>query len=175
MYIPSYNHPTPPQESRTVEEIILPYPNLSTFLFDHHFWTSGTTKSRRHRDSTHELLTQEDFNAIDLRGVNLNLIEEELRGRPSCGQWEQTRGWQTTQLVIGIPKGMKKTVAVQWDKAAQDARLHRGAPELPPSKSTSIPGAQITIPGFSHQSLCEVIQDTFSQDPAARTFHYHPY
>lgn len=56
-YIPLYCHPVPPQESKTIEEIIFPYPNLSSFLFDHHFWTSGPTKSQRDRDSTQELLT----------------------------------------------------------------------------------------------------------------------
>ena len=174
-YIPSYRHPAPPQEHRTINEIISPYPNLSSFLFDHHFWTSSTTKSRHNRDSTQELLTREDFKAGDLDGVNFNAIEEELRGRSSRGQWEQTRGWRKSDLVIGFPKGIKRTAAVRRDEAAQDARRRHGVPEPPPSKTTSIPGAQITIPGFSHRSLCEVIRETFSQDPAARAFHYHPY
>ena len=174
-YIPSYHPPTPPREERTIEDIIAPYPNLSSFLFDYHFWTSSPTKSRHDRDSTQELLTREDFDTRDLKGVNLNNIEQELRGRSSRGQWEQTRGWRTTKLVIGIPKGVKNTTAVQREQAARDARRRRGAPEPPPSKSTPIPGAQITIPGFWHRSICEVIRETFSQDPAARNFHYHPY
>ena len=173
--IPSYVHPSPRQEPRTIEEIISPYPNLSTFLFDHHFWTSGPTKSRRDRDSTQEMLGREDFDASDLQGVNLNAIEEDLRGRSSRGQWEQTRGWRTSNLVIGIPKGVKKTVAVRRDEAAHDARRRQGAPEPPPSKTTSIPGAQISVPGFCHRSICEVIRETLSQDSAARAFHYHPY
>jgi hypothetical protein len=174
-YIPSYNHPSPPQEPRTIEEIISPYPNLSSFLFDHHFWTSSPTKSRRDRDSTQELLAREDFVTDDLEGVNLNAIEEELRGRSSRGQWEQTRGWRTSNLVIGIPKGIKRTAAVRRDNAARDARQRQGAPEPPPSTATPIPGAHISIPGFWHRSICEVIRETFSQDPAARAFHYHPY
>ena len=91
-WIPSYKHPETPQELRKIEEIIYPYPNLSSFIFDHHFWTSGPTKSWRDQESTQELLTWEDFKASDLEGVNLNAVEEELRGRPSCGQWGQTRG-----------------------------------------------------------------------------------
>ena len=174
-YIPSYRHPALPQEERTIEEIISPYPNLSSFLFDHHFWTSSPTKSRRDRDSTQELLTRGDFTASDLDGVNLNRIEEELRGRSSRSQWEQTRGWRKTDLVIGVPKGIKRTAAVRRDEAAQNARQRRGVPEPPLSKATPIPGVQITIPGFCHRSICEVIRETFSQDPAARTFHYHPY
>ena len=174
-HIPSYKHPATPQEARTIEEILSPYPNLSTFLFDHHFWTSGPTKSRCNRDSTQELLAQDDFEASDLEGVNLNAIEEELRGRSSRGQWEQTRGWRMSNLIIGVPKGIKRMAAVQRDEAARDLRRHQGAPEPLPSKVAPIPGAQITIPGFRHQSICEVIRETFSQDPAACVFHYHPY
>jgi len=175
MYIPSYNHPTQPQESRTVGEIISPYPTLSSFLFDHHFWTSSPVKSRNDRDSLQELVVREDFEGSDLRGVNLNKVEEELRGRSSRGQWKQTRGWRASDLVIGIPKGIKRTAAVRRDEAAQDARRRQGAPEPPPSKTTPVPGAQIKIPGFRHRSICEVIHETLSKDPAARTFHYHPY
>ena len=174
-YIPSYQHPATPRESRTINDIISPYPNLSSFLFDHHFWTSGPTKSWRDRDSTQELISREDFEATDLEGVNLNAIEEELRGCPSRGQWEQTRGWRTSNLVIGIPKGIKRTAAVRRDEAARDARQCRGAPEPPPLKATPVPSAQISVPGFWHRSICEVIWETFSQDPVARLFHYHPY
>ena len=34
-YIPDYSHPEPPKATCTVEEIIHPYPNLSSFLLDH--------------------------------------------------------------------------------------------------------------------------------------------
>jgi len=139
-YVPSYNHPTPPQEPKPIDEIISPYPNLSSFLFDYHFWTSGPTKSRHDRDATQELLTRDDFVADDLKGVNLGTIEEELRGRPSCGQWEQTWGWRKSNLVIGIPKGIKKTAAVQRDEAARNARQCQGAPGPPPSKVTPFLG-----------------------------------
>lgn len=45
-WIPSYQHPTTPREPIMIEEIVSPYPNLSSFLFDHQFWTSGPTKSQ---------------------------------------------------------------------------------------------------------------------------------
>ena len=35
------SHPTPHREPKTIEEIIGPYQNLTSFLFDHHFWTFG--------------------------------------------------------------------------------------------------------------------------------------
>ena len=63
-----------------IEEIVSPYPNLSSFLFDHQFWTSGPTKSWHDQDSTQELLVRDDFKMSDLEGVNFNTIEEEMRG-----------------------------------------------------------------------------------------------
>ena len=68
------------------------------------------------------MLTREDFVAGDLKGVNFSKIEEELRGRPSRGQWEQTRGWRTTDVVIGVPDGVKRTAAVRREEAALEAR-----------------------------------------------------
>jgi len=174
-FIPSYTHPTPNREPKTIDEIIDPYPNLTSFLFDHHFWTSGPTKSRRDRDSTQELLTRKDFNPSDLAGVNFNAIEQELRGYSSTNQWEQTRGWRKSDLVIGFPLGVKKTADVRRAEAARAARLRHGAPGPPPSTKAPVDGYPLSIPGFHHRSICEVIRETFSQDPAARTFHYHPF
>ena len=37
--------PTPPKRRR-LRDILKPYPNLSSFLFDHQFWTSSGSKSR---------------------------------------------------------------------------------------------------------------------------------
>ena len=173
-FIPSYTHPTPNREPKTIEEIIDPYPNLTSFLFDYHFWTSGPTKSRRDRDSTQELLTREDFDSSDLEGVNFDAIEQELRGYSSTGQWEQTRGWRKSDLVIGFPLGAKRTADVRRAEAARAARL-RGAPGPPPSTTAPIDGYPLSIPGFYHRSICEVIRETFSQDLAARSFHYHPF
>lgn len=129
-FIPSYIHPTPSQEPKTIEEIIDPYPNLTSFLFDHHFWTSGPTKSRHDRDATQELLTREDFKPSDLKGVNFNALEQEVRGYSSTGQWEQTRGWRKSDLAIGFPLGVKKTAEVHRAEAARAARL-RCAPGPP--------------------------------------------
>jgi hypothetical protein len=174
-FIPSYDHPAPSQEPKTVGEIISPYPNLSSFLFDHNFWTSSPTKSRRDRDATRDLLTREDFNASDLKGVNFSAIEEALRGRSSTGQWEQMRGWRTSDLVIGFPLGVTRTADVRRADAARAGRLRRGIPEPLPSTVAPVSGYPLSISGFHHRPICEVIRETFSQDPAARSFHYHPF
>ena len=173
-YIPGYSHPKPHKEPCTVEEIVSPYPNLSSFLLDHHFWTTGTSKSRNDRDAIQVLMTRSDFEAKDVKDTNFRQIEEELRGRSSRNNWEQERGWRKSKLHIGIPTGEKQTAAVRRERAAHQARV-RNAPLPPPSAKANLDGFPISVGDFHHRSICEVIRETFSQDPAARTFHYHPY
>ena len=77
-------------------------------------------------------------------------------------------------MAIGIPLGVKKTTSVRKEDAAHEARL-RNAPCPPPSAEADLEGHPISIKGFHHRPICEVIRETFSQDPAARAFHYHPF
>ena len=173
-YVPGYSHPKLRKETRTIKEIVFPYPNLSSFLFDYHFWTSSPRKSRNDRDTLQVLITHPDFKTDEVTGVDLRQIEEELRGRSSRNGWEQEQGWRKSEIYIGIPTGNKQTAAVRRENAAHQARL-QNAPRPPPSTKAHLDGFPVLIGNFHHHSICEVIRETFSQDPAARTFHYHPY
>ena len=51
----------------------------------------------------------------------------------------------------------------------------RNAPHAPLSTEADLEGYPIAINNFHHRPICEVIRETFSQDPTAHTFHYHPY
>lgn len=174
-FIPGYSHPVPHPRSRTIEEIVSPYPNLSSFLMDYHWWTTGTSKSRNDRDALQALITRPDFKPSDLVGTQYRLIKEELRGRSSRNSWEQQRGWRKSKVHIGLLSGQKRTAPVRREEAAHQARL-RNAPCPPPSSTrTSLDGFPLFVGEFHHRSICGVIRETFSRDPAARTFHYHPY
>jgi hypothetical protein len=173
-FIPGYSHPEPHKEPRTIEAVVAPYPNLSSFLFDHHFWTTSTSKSRNDRDALQALITRSDFKPEDIEGINLRQIEEELRGRSTRNSWEQERGWRTSEIYVGIPTGQKQTAAARRENAAHQARA-QNAPCPPPSAKADLDGFPILVGDFHHRSICEVIRETFSLDPAARTFHYHPY
>ena len=173
-YILGYSHPKSHKETRSIEEIVSPYPNLSSFLLDHHFWTTSTRKSRNDRDALQALITLPDFKPDDIVDTDFRKIEEELRGRSSRNSWEQERGWRISDIHIGIPTGQKQTAAVRRGNTAHQARL-RNAPHPPPSAKAHLDGFPILVGKFHHRSICEVIRETFSQDPAARTFHYHPY
>ena len=173
-YIPGYSHPKPHKEPRGIEQIISPYPNLSSFLLDHYFWTTNMTKSRNDRDALQALITHKDFKPDDVGDVRFRQIEEELRGRSSRNSWEQQRGWRTSEIHIGIPTGEKQTAPIRRENAAHQARL-RNAPCPPPSKQAGLDGFPVSVGNFHHRSICEVIRETFSLDPATRSFHYHPY
>lgn len=173
-YIPGYSHPEPCEELQTNEEIIAPYPNMSSFLFDHHFWTGSTSKSRNDWDALQALITSPSFHADDLRGVNLHSIEEDLRGCSSRNNWEQQRGWRKSPLYIRISTGKKQTAQTRRADAAHQARV-RNAPCPPPSTKANLDGFPLDVGNLDHRSICEVIHETFSSDLAARSFHYHPY
>ena len=173
-YVPGYSHPTPYKEPRTIQDIVSPYPNLSSFLFDYHFWTTSTSKSRNDRDALRDLITHLNFEPEDIEDTNFRQIEEELRGRSSRNRWEQQRGWRTSEIHIRIPTGKKQTVPVRRANAAHQARM-QNAPCPPPSAHADLEGFPLSAGQFHYRSISEVIRETFSSDPATRSFHYHPY
>lgn len=152
---------------RRLKDILKPYPNLSSFLFDHQFWTSSGSKSRNDRNALRDVIVRDDFYPLDLRGVNFESIEKDLRQTGGSG-------WRETLLTIRIPKGVKLTKAVKRAAATERSRLQRGEPSTP-TLERPVPGAPITIRDFQHRRICNIIRETFASDPAAHSFHYHPY
>ena len=159
--------PPAPPKRRRLRDIIHPYPNLSSFLFDHQFWTSSGSKSRNDRNALRDVIVREDFDPSDLKGVNFEAIEKKLRQTGGSG-------WRETPLTIRVPKGIKLTKAAKQAAAAEQSRLQRGEASTA-TLERSIPGAPITIHDFQHRKICDIVRETFASDPAARSFHYHPY
>ena len=139
LYIPGYSHPEPHKEAQTIDQIIAPYPNLSSFLFDHHFWTVGTYKSRNDRDAMQALIAHPKFKPDDIKDTDFRQIKEELHGCSSQDWWEQEQGWKKTEIHIGIPIAQKQTAAVWRENAAHQTRL-RNAPCPPPSAKANLDG-----------------------------------
>jgi hypothetical protein len=157
---------TPPKR-RGLRDILKPYPNLSSFLFDHQFWTSSGSKSRNDRNTLRDVIVREDFDASDLKGVSFEAIEKQLRQAGGSG-------WRETLLTIRVPKGIKLTKAARRKAATDQSRLRSGEPSMA-TLERPVPGAPVTIPDFQHRKFCDIIRETFSSDPAAHLFHYHPY
>ena len=158
--------PMPPKRRR-LKDILKPYPNLSSFLFDHQFWTSSGSKSRSDRNTLRDVIVRDDFNPSDLKGVNFEAIEKDLRQTGGSG-------WRETPLMIRVPKGVKLTKAAKRAAATEQSQLRGGEPSTVPLERP-VPGAPITIRDFQHRRFCDIIRETFASDPAAHSFHYHPY
>ena len=157
---------TPPKRRR-LKDILKPYPNLSSFLFDHQFWTSSGSKSCNDRNALRDIIFRKDFDSSDLKGVNFDAIEKDLRQTGGSG-------WRETPLTIRVPKGIKLTKATKRAAATEKSRLQRGEPSTT-TLERPVPGAPITIRDFQHRRICDIIRETFASDPAAHSFHYHPY
>ena len=95
------------------------------------------------------------------------VIEKKLRetGGSDCNE---------TPLTICVPKGIKLMKAAKTAAATEQSQLRRGEP-LTVTLEWPVPGAPITIPDFQHRKICNIIHKTFASDPAAHSFHYHPY
>ena len=108
--------PTPapvPPKRRRLKDILKPYPNLSSFLFDHQFWTSSGSKSRNDRNALRDVIVREDFDPSDLKGVNFEGIEKDLRQTGGSG-------WRETLLTIRVLKGIKLTKRSKRAAAAEN-------------------------------------------------------
>jgi len=151
----------------TLRIILKPYPNLSSFLFDHQFWTSSGSKSRKDRDALRDVIIREDFEPSDLKGVNFDAIEKDLRQTGGSG-------WRETLLTIRVPKGIKLTKAKKRADAAEQSQLRRGEPSTV-MLERPVPSAPITVSGFQHRKICDIIREMFSSDPAANNFHCHDF
>lgn len=175
------DHSTPTQatnaakKKRTLADISSPYPNVSSFLFDHRFWTSGGKKSCQARDEAQALHGRPDYVPKDMHSANLGKIEETLRGRAKSMPWENEHGWRKTLITIGIPVGEKSTTATRQSDAIHSSRItqHEAFENTPAEHA--IPGEHFAIPGFHHRSICDIIKETFAIDPAAHDFHYNPF
>ena len=128
---------------------------------------SSGSKSCNDHNSLQDVITHEDFDPSDLKGVNFEAIEKDLR---------QTRGsgWHKTLLTIHVPKGIKLTKAAKHAAATKQSQLHHGEPSTV-TVEWSVPSAPITVHNFQHQRICDIICEMFSSDTAAHSFHYHPY
>ena len=165
------SHPPTPD---IIPKIIHPYPNLSSFLFDHNFWTSPGKKSRADRDRTAKLLNHPSFHQEDILGVNFRAIEQKLKGYTRKAPWEQEKGWRSKPITISIPRGVKQTKAVKATDTRTQARVARHGDTISRDENT-VPGSNVVAGDLHYRPICEVIREVFSTDPSSKRFHYHPY
>ncbi|KAH8093841.1 hypothetical protein BXZ70DRAFT_897117 [Cristinia sonorae] len=157
-YAPAVNG-LPPR--RPIEEIIAPYPNLSSFLLARHHWLGGETKTLANRDSLLALLTSEVYRNEDIKGVDFEKLEKQLFEQAEDAVWGAVRdGWTQSSVPIGLPSNEKSTAASRRAASAAQQRQNR------------IP---LSVPGFWHKNLCHEIRRVLSTDPAVARFVWDPH
>jgi hypothetical protein len=132
---------------KTLNEIISPYPNMSSFRFANWFWNGSHKKSKIERGNLLNTLLAPDFDVEELRGVNFDKIDTELANHPE-GTEESDNGWSTSTLTIKVPVATKTRKASKQKKANMDH-----AAQVYDEVETEVEttgGKKFAIPGFRH-------------------------
>ncbi|QRV90230.1 hypothetical protein RhiJN_18248 [Ceratobasidium sp. AG-Ba] len=142
---------TPPANTRSIQDIIAPCPNISAFYIQRYHWLGGLHKSLDQRDSLcNGVILQPDFNPSDLIGVRFRALDDQLE--EAAKTWDPTcppsEGWQNVVLNLQIPPV--------------------------PKKASSSEPIFYQVPGFRRRGLLEQMRRHFARnDP--NTFHYEPF
>jgi len=112
--------PIPPKKQREVPDIIYPYPNISSFLFNFTWRRMCGMMSSANRALVMAVLLNLHFKATDLKGVNFPQIEKQLKDDIQS-PWGGN-GWRRSNVVIEVPTGSKPTAASRCTEANARAR-----------------------------------------------------
>ncbi|KAI0257972.1 hypothetical protein BC834DRAFT_976013 [Gloeopeniophorella convolvens] len=155
-YTPTADTATARKSHCSIKDIIAPYPNLSSWLFGHHYWLN--------------------FIPSDIARVNFKNINAKLSSAEGTMPWDIDRdGWKESSISINMPLTEKST---QSSRRAQvnDVRrfaCHEFHKSIPPSQPRE--GVPFIVPSFWHRSLCAEIWKTLTTDPAACDFVFDPF
>lgn len=157
----------------TLEEIIHPFPNISTFRLAYWFYTGGVQKSISDRTNLiRSVILAPDFSVEHFRGRNLLGLDRALDeldtevSRPDYDGYPMLStqdGWKSHTIEVSIPL----------------PRFGRRGGALPGVVADSYDdhGHTLTIPGLRARSLVAVIRSFFSgpRDPNLGEIHFIPY
>ncbi|RDX47354.1 hypothetical protein OH76DRAFT_1526067 [Lentinus brumalis] len=174
-YAPTADAAAAKKTSRSISDIIFPYPNLTSWRFGWHY-ARGYKKTQDDMQEMQKLLTRPDFVQADLQDTQFEKINRLLLDPDTdLFPWANEReGWRKTMVTIGIPSGKKATKASRREAAAAQRRINRHEPLEDVPSEHAIPGYHFSVP-FHHKSMCEEIRKTLTTDPAARDFVLEPY
>jgi hypothetical protein len=161
------------RSEKTVNEIISPYPNMSSFRFAIWFWNGGHKKSKIERGKVLATLLAPCFDVEDLRGVNFDKIDMELVNDLE-GTGESDNGWSTSTLTIKVPVATKITKASHRKKVNTDcaAQVH----DEVDTEVEATGGKKFAIPGFHHCGLMHILKSSIEgNSDQARHYHWHPF
>ncbi|KAI0719739.1 hypothetical protein C8T65DRAFT_736307 [Cerioporus squamosus] len=174
-YAPTANVAAAKKTSRSISDIIFPYPNLSSWRFGWHY-ARGYKKTQDDMHEMQKLVTRPDFVQADLQDTQFDKIDWLLL-QPDTDRfpWAHEReGWRKTMVTIGIPSSKKATQASRREATAAQRRVNRHEPLEDNPPEHAVPGYHFSVP-FHHKSMCEEIRKTLTTDPAVRDFVMDPY
>lgn len=177
VYAPTAAQKTAARVPRTIQQILAPYPNLSSFLFGgHQHWLGGQKKTQKDRKQLQQLLLHPEFNAADIRDVNFDKLDDELVSPDLEAPWVRDKAdWHAASVTIGVPPLKRPNQASRRQAAADQRRTARTEGVDIIAASQPIEGEPTTIPGLWYKDICTEIRNTFEHDDAAKTFVFDPH
>jgi hypothetical protein len=163
------------RSSRTVTEIIAPYPNITSWRWNHLFWSIGDARSIKFRDHQQLLARHSDYNPIDYAKANFKSIEDKVRATKT-NPWSNVEdGWRQVDLTIGVPVGIPRTQTEIRDARNRKQRARRNNPDVMDAPPPSVEGQPYVVEGAWMRSLTGVIKRVWEHDPLTRQFHTDGY
>ena len=107
---------------RDITDIIKPYPNITTFLYNF-TWQRMKGVSASGRASFTKVLLDERFKTQDLASVDFAAIEKELAS-DNQSPWGGN-GWRRSTILVEVPTGKKSTAASRSTAANARSRNQR--------------------------------------------------
>ena len=163
--------PTTPKKHREVLDIIYPYPNISSFLYNLTWRRMCGVASNSNREKMLNILHDKRFKLNDIQDINFSQIEKQITTN-NQSPWGGN-GWRRDSVIIEIPTGAKPTVASRRMEANERARRQRHD-EVDPS-ADPYPRHKIPIPDVRTRSLVSCLVDTIQEDLGASDLHWHGY
>ncbi|KAG9121530.1 hypothetical protein FRC07_002469 [Ceratobasidium sp. 392] len=160
-------------KSRTLLDIIYPFPNTSTFRLAHWFITGSNAKSQDERTRLiSDVILAPGFSPEHFKGVNLRTMDKLIDALDSVVVDDQSNlpphatgdGWRSHELKISVPRASRAGA-----RARTQAAIF--------SESFDEFGEVIDIPGLRTRSLVNVIRTHFSlpSSESVGPLHYLPY
>ncbi len=163
--------PIIPKKHRKVSNIIYPYPNVSSFLYNLTWRRMCGIVSASSREMMTISLRDKHFKTSDIEGINFSQIEKQITDDVQS-PWGGN-GWKRSNIIIEIPTGAKPTAASCRMEVNMRTRLQRHD-EVDPN-ADPYPRHKISIPNVRTRSLVHSMVETVQEDLAAGELHWHGY
>ena len=151
--------PTTPTTKREVTDIIYPYPNITSFIFNLTWRRMRGVISSSGRTSIVDAILNEQFKSADLVGVDFTATEKQV-AMDVQSPWGGN-GWRRNTIIIEVPTGQKPTAASRRMAANARARSQRYDevdPNADPFVVYKLPIHDVRTRSLT-QTMLEAIQD----------------